>query len=292
MDERRIDLGLAWLQREATRRGAIGVLAGGFGALAGSEIGLARKKRRTRKSPARVGAEAKSGATQRPIGDFLSAQGSTSIFIPPVPDLIAWGTTFSDLPITFGWMDWAGVADAYLEDAVGIDLGTTTSGKVTERALKDGRAEVQVILHTRRALSWATLIDFTEPHNPFLENPTIFGHRAQSLVDDPSLDPALGESTFEATFINTAPGADLPDLVVAYNLGDPPPGFELLSLKFHGRANGSLADGSPGRLTIAQTGLKLNTLVDCEEFPDDPRCKSALADGFPAEIVRVQPVGR
>jgi hypothetical protein len=292
MDERRIDLGLAWPQREATRRGSIGMLAGGIAALAGSEIVPARKKRRTRKPPARVGAESKGGATQRPISDFLGKQGTTSLFIPPVPDLIAWGTTFSELPITFGWMDWAGVADTYLEDAVDIDLGTTISGKVTERTLKDGRAEVQVILHTRNALSWATVIDFAEPHNPFLENPTIFGHRAQALVADPTLVPALGESTFEATFINTAPGADLPDLVVAVNLGNPPPGFEIHSLKFHGRANGYLPDGSPGRLTIAQTGLKLNTVVDCHTVPDGPLCGTALADGFPAEIVSVRPVGR
>jgi hypothetical protein len=53
--------------------------------------------------------------SQRPLSDFLTAQGSTDpgIFFPPVPDYVGW----SDNPFTtFCLVDYAGLADAYLGD--------------------------------------------------------------------------------------------------------------------------------------------------------------------------------
>jgi hypothetical protein len=42
--------------------------------------------------------------------DFLSAQGTTSRFFPPVPDYVGW----TDNPFTtFGLVDYAGLADKY-----------------------------------------------------------------------------------------------------------------------------------------------------------------------------------
>jgi hypothetical protein len=44
--------------------------------------------------------------TTRPLSDFLDAQGTTSRFFPPVPDMLGW----SDGPfINFGLVDYAGL---------------------------------------------------------------------------------------------------------------------------------------------------------------------------------------
>jgi hypothetical protein len=132
-------------------------------------------------TPIRVLAAA---AVQRPISDFLSQQGTTMVFNAPVPDEIGWANA---APSTlFAWFDYNGTAADYLA-GFGIDLGTTTSGKVTERPLKDGRAEVQVILDTKNALTWAA-----DPNPDPNADPPSFGYRPAELAADPSLVPALG----------------------------------------------------------------------------------------------------
>ena len=40
-------------------------------------------------------------AVQRPISDFLDAQGSTNIFVPPVPDYIGWVGALASPPARF-----------------------------------------------------------------------------------------------------------------------------------------------------------------------------------------------
>jgi hypothetical protein len=278
-----------------TRRMALTVIAGGMGAVAWHEIGMSRKKRQNRKSRARVGAESQGGVTQRPISDFLSAQGSTSVFVPPVPDVLAWSSPANDdglLP--FAWVDYTGKADAFL----GGPFGTTTSGKVLEWPQADGRAKVQVNLHTRNALAWKIDVDLTcippppEGEDPDLtcifdqiagSAPTIFGFRAQDVDDDHPA--ALANSTLDVVFFNTAPGEPLQDLVTAINGGvnvppTPPAGFEMRSLKFHAQGSGTIniPTTRPGRLTIVQTAPRLD--------------KCITSDCFPGEIVRVQPVGQ
>ncbi len=85
----------------------------------------------------------------------------------------------------------------------------------------------------------------------------MFGHRAADVIA--GKDAALGDSLFKIVFINTAPGAPLPDLEQFFVA--PLPGQELKSLYIYARADGTLraafgvADGTPGRATVTQTGL-------------------------------------
>jgi hypothetical protein len=164
---------------------------------------------------------------------------------------------------------------------------------VTEQALKDGRAEVSVVLHTKNALSWAfTVIDPNDP-DTFAENPLSFGYRPAELLDpsNTGLSPALGDSQFSVVFNNIAPGAPLPDLVAAFNLGGAEPGQELLKIGIQATASGlfrapsGFAEGTPAHLTVVQTGL-----VYKAGLPNQPP-QSAVADGFPAEKVEWKKVG-
>ena len=60
-------------------------------------------------------------------------------------------------------------------------------------------------------------------------------------------------SSFELKFINTAPGAPLPDLIQLFNL--PEPGQELTFIDFEGEARGPLPDGTPGLAKVKQIAL-------------------------------------
>jgi hypothetical protein len=166
-------------------------------------------------------------------------------------------------------MDYAGLADAYLQSQGAASLGTTMAGTVRERPLRDGRAEVKVNLHTKNALSWAN--DCCD----FAAGVLLFGSRATDVLAGSA--PALGECFLDFVFINTAPGAPLPDLLQVAFL--PEPGQELRTLSFRGTASGPLhaafgvAEGTPGRLVITQTGIFFTSF------------QGATADGFPAERV-------
>jgi len=222
-------------------------------------------------------AHATMGFVQRPISDFVGAQGSTNIFIPPVPDFIGWG----DNPFhEFASVDYAGLAADWLLDNGGQNLGTTVAGSVVERPLADGRAMVTIVLNTTNANTWVIGNDVD-----LATGPTLFGSRAQELLANPSLTPALSSSHFRVDFKNTGPGAPLPDLVNAFILGNAEPGQELRFLAFRADGQGPLhaqfgvADGTPGSLTVSQTGVLMTNF------------QGATADGFPAERVDLRVIG-
>ena len=58
--------------------------------------------------------------------------------------------------VRFAQVDFTGHANKWIEEQSGgaMSLGTETEGKVIERRLPDGRAEVTVLLHTKNALTW------------------------------------------------------------------------------------------------------------------------------------------
>src|SRR6185369_2641382 len=72
-------------------------------------------------------------STQRPLSDFLSAQGSTSLFFPPFGDYIAW--TNNDPQTLFAAIDYAGLSAAYLATHGGPVIPTQVTGNVSERPL-------------------------------------------------------------------------------------------------------------------------------------------------------------
>jgi len=220
------------------------------------------------------------GTVQRPLSDFLSAQGSTNIFVPPLPDFIGW--TNNNPQTLFSSVDYAGVAAAYLSSHGGPDLGTTITGTVSERPLADGRVDVLVDLHVKNALTWVIPIPFSD----VATEPLLYGVRGTDLLANPSLTPSLSICDMRIDFTNPAPGAALPDLVTAFILGGALPGQELLAVMINASGSGTLhapsgfPEGTPGRFTLINNGVL------------HASGKGGTADGFPAEVVTIRPAGR
>jgi hypothetical protein len=201
--------------------------------------------------------------TSRPLSDWLSAQGTTSTFTPPIPDFVGWYD-----PTYFAGVDYAGLAAQYLATHGGPNLGTIVTGGVTETLQSDGTVEVTVTVNARNALAWATLAA-GDPAT----GPTVFGSRAVDLLTNPSAPIALVSSSLKITFTNPAPGAPLPDFM-GFLTGAVP--FTLKNLTYTCSGPGPLADGSPGRMTISQVG-HFNTPF-----------MGANADAFPVEKIKVK----
>jgi hypothetical protein len=204
-----------------------------------------------------VGAAA---VTQRPIEDFINAQSNVIGWTAPQQTTGARG---DDL---FMLMDYAGIRAQQILAGGGPDLGTTFSGRVTERPLPDGTAEVHVVLHTHNAFAIGRdLISFT----------VLFGHTTGEIIG--GADAAVGDCDLAFTFINTAPGAPLPDIATT--------AVDFKDLFFRGSADGTLRaafgvpDGTPGRGHVVQNGLF------------QASGKGATADGFPAELITFKVVG-
>jgi hypothetical protein len=223
------------------------------------------------------GAPSPAGASMpvaiRPISDFVDAQGTSSVFFPPFPDQIGW----VDNPATiFALADYSGKGGEWLLVNGGPDLGTQTSGTITDRPLKGGRSLVTVALHTTNAVTFA----YSAPAFDL-----IFGNPIQDLAADPSLMPALSDCHLGVVFQNTAPGAPLPDLVNWLAFGNSEPGQELNRLSFRSDGNGPIhaaygvPEGTPGLLVVTQTGLFGTGF------------HGAVGDAFPAESIYLNPTG-
>ena len=206
----------------------------------------------------------------RPIEDFLDAQGT----LPLPAELQSLGWT-DPKTVRFAQVDFSSHANKWIVESGGISLGTETEGKVIERPLSDGRAEVTVLLHTKNALTWVveleSLVQPIDPYSDYL----VFGHRADDVLQ--GMDPALGESFLKWVFINDAPGDPLPDLLAQFVVE---PTVETLMLSFEAHADGTLReafgvpDGTPGRAQITEIE------------------NGATADGWPAEHINLKAVGR
>ena len=209
--------------------------------------------------------------TQRPISDFLSTQGTfcgdpptCTIFVPPTPNFVAFTDTVHDLGISF---DYAGLSEIPLNGA----LGTTFSGTIQERTVADGSVIITVRLHTSNALVYVIPFDPTSSDNQFGNNELLFGTRVSDVLAGAT--PTLGDSTMQLQFTNSAPGLPIPDfeqLIFA-----PADGQAILSVVFEGTANGTFADGSPGKAHVIERGIL------------DHKFNGALADGFPAEFINL-----
>lgn len=225
-------------------------------------------------------------AGERPLSDFLDAQGSTSYFWPPFPDYLAWSNNSTlvsssgkALQCRFAGIDYAGLSAKYLKDHISLDLGTTVSGSVHERALADGRAEVSVSLHTTNAVTFAQTCDNYGPGNP-----SAFGEQQTDLLANPTLEPGLSVVNFILVFKNTAPEAPLPDILCIYGVTDCPAGFELVSIYMRANGSGPLHEssgydeGTPGHLVVTQTGIFRPATFT------SPKSRISY-DAFPAERV-------
>jgi hypothetical protein len=217
-------------------------------------------------------ASAFAGTTHRPISDFLSTQGTfcvddghggCTIFVPPTPNFVGFTDTVHDLGISF---DYAGLS----EQPLGGALGTTFSGTISERTVKDGSVIITVHLHTSNALVYVIPFDpnSSDP-NQFGDNELLFGARVADV--QAGAQPALGDSTMDLVFTNSAPGLPIPDFEQL--LFAPEPGQNVLSVVFEGTASGQFASGGTGKVHVIERGILNNGF------------HGAVADGFPAEFI-------
>ncbi len=232
-------------------------------------------------------------ATPRPIEDFVNAQGTfcldfetfcegdppCDLFVPPTENFMGWSDP-NVTPALLASVDYAGLADKWItEESKGeVTFNTQFSGSITERPLKDGRAEVHVRLKTTNALIWAV-----EAGELGFNEPLIFGWRAPDVLDD-GKEPSLGTSHYEIKFINTAPGDPLPDILqVAFC---PEEGQEITFIRGAVNVRGTfrelygVPEGTPGHMQITQTGLFMTGF------------HGAVEDGFPAEHIKLREVGK
>jgi hypothetical protein len=236
---------------------------------------------------------------QRPLTDFLNAQGQTTCYTYPVKATVGWvsgvGKTNGNANVTpfrFALIDYAGLQAKYLLDHK-IDLGTTISGTVTERPLSNGKALVSVELHTQNALGWAFDWDPSNgPPNPVVNTQSLaIGARVPDIILQGRQIAALGDSEFHIQFEIPYPGAPLPDLVAAF-AGDPACPSSLFPVPFafgdidflaiRASIKGTLPGGAPAMMTVLQTGLT-NPAVGQKGGP--------LSDGFPVESIDINPLG-
>jgi hypothetical protein len=187
----------------------------------------------------------------RPLSDFLDAQGTLNDppdFFPPVPDYVGWAGDFPGdcsgppafTPGTFGLVDYAGLANEYIEGEGGESLRTTVRGRVRECKLPDGKARVTVTLSTKRALGFAQPVDELCPNFNFAGTTTNFGNKTLDvLAGEPA---AVGPVTLVTSFTIPFPGADLPDyLNVAFGNGFAPAKLHFVSSTFGTRPDGTKA---------------------------------------------------
>jgi hypothetical protein len=187
--------------------------------------------------------------TKRPLSDFLDAQGSSSTFFPPVPDYVGWaGTDF----VTFGLVDYAGLADAYIasQDPT-LSLNTQVKGQVLECALPDGRARVTVTLVAANALGFAqSIAELIANDFDFAGTETNFGAKAVDVAAGAT--PAKGPAKLTTTFTIGEPGAPLPDFLDVNYTTDYAPA----SLDFSSKTIGRLPDGRRAALEIEQVATQ------------------------------------
>lgn len=257
------------------------------------------------------------GDRTRPIADFVDRQGTFCLpdgaggcvaFVPPVRNFVGTDNILDGLQAQdpadyrFASVDYAGLAEKWLQEASGgaATFGTTTSGTVVERPLPDGRAKVHVNLHTRNALTWVVAPVDDGDDNPYAPNPfpdgaLLFGYRAPDLLnaagDGLRSDrrPGLSDVRFSVEFINTAPGAPLPDLnQLLSSFAEPGSEFQAIWLEAHGDgplrpAFGVPAD-RPAHVTLTQTAPIFAGVHN--------GFKGAFQDAFPVEHIELRPIGK
>jgi hypothetical protein len=215
---------------------------------------------------------------QRPTSDFLSAQGTV---FPGPGGYFAFSSSRSPMPNCdgqpLGKVDYAGVTNAFIVAHGGPSLGTTITGSVHQSDNGDGTSSVSVELDATNALSFAACLD---PNTGNVAGP-YFGSNPRQVLAGAAATLGSSHMSVSFTIAGTGPNAPLPDLEsIASICPAPAPCFK--SLKFSASARGPLdaiygvADGTPGTLSIEQTGTF--HLMG----------RSGI-DGFTAEFVQVQP---
>jgi hypothetical protein len=207
---------------------------------------------------------ASAGTVERSFDEWLAAQGTFCVpdgsggcflFFPPLPNMLGWEDNDSG---TCALVDYAGLANQYIKQQSGgaIDLGTTVTGTVKERALNDGRSEITVRLQFTNALAFAVAgCDITS-------GPLIFGYRTQEVLAGAT--PSLANGSIVFKYTTPLPGSpqggyhpqDLIEVVFFPQVGQ-----DLAYVNFNADADGHLReasgfpDGTLGTLSIKELAL-------------------------------------
>jgi hypothetical protein len=231
-------------------------------------------------------------AGERPLSDFLSRQGTYCLHLdgsgnpncttsgyggsgcfiqaPPSPNFVDWTDPFNNSSVSF---DYAGLANT----ALGGTLGTSVDGMINEVVRTDGSVITTVLLHTKNALTWAhTNIGVTLPGT----SPLLFGQRPAAVAS--GAPPSLGSCTLKVVLQGTAQNQPLPDLLELVFCSSPT--WSLVSISFSGQADGTLPNGTPGRLQVTEVGLI--ALFVKQAFVLGVPSRVAL-DAFPAEHINI-----
>ena len=240
------------------------------------------------------GASAPALGAERAITDFTSQQGAwcpvwdnegylvcgASYYMPDN------STACPDGGFTFPFIEWTDPKTGFV--AIVDTLGTVNrlfdlpfmpqvTGSISENELADGRADVDVVLHSTDA--WMRVLDAS--------GEWVFGHGVAEVLAGAS--PTLGDALLQIRFTNTATNARLPDM--AQLLFCPLPGQTLELVSGRSRASGPLRaasgypDDTPGRLEVTQTCLVATAAI--------ANGKSRVAlDACPAESVIVRKTGQ
>jgi hypothetical protein len=213
---------------------------------------------------------------QRPIGDWLAAQGQGYGYALDFPaDYLAFtgrdpGNPNAEIDKLIV-VDYAGIDAAVVDELSegAVLLYPQISGSVTERVLQDGRTEVHIRLQAGDALTYVLDLNSWD---------VIFG--ANPVATAQGAEPGLGQTSLQVKYIvDRAPGETMEDVmeVIFFGSGD------LTFVSYQAVAFGPLADGSPGTASSTQTAPISAAIRN--------GFKGGLSDGFPVEMIRVQEIG-
>ncbi|HEY2018398.1 MAG TPA: hypothetical protein VGH38_33060 [Bryobacteraceae bacterium] len=180
-------------------------------------------------------APAKAQVTSRPLSDFINAQHAFGTY-----PLTIWEDPTTNRLI---YLDFAGKINEYIVAHGGTSLGTTLSGTIMERPLKDGTAEISLVLHLQNAVTYA-----------YQDSKLVFGHTPLQIAG--GADPALATINLNMKFTISAPGAPLSDLTDIIFIQQKI-GFNQLTAIGQGtfRAAYGVPDGTPGFVQTTDTGV-------------------------------------
>lgn len=196
----------------------------------------------------------------RPIEEFLRAQGTFCVadefggcrlYSEPTANYLAWYDTQMGSSGTSVAVDYAGIADMWMQQKFGRAVGTDLKGRVTERMMPDGRVEVTVELFGQNVMGYA--VDQAN-----LNGPLAWGHRPMDLTDN-NVAPATGNLTMTIRFVNHALGAPLPDLVQLVRAPEERRHLLGVWMQYDGQGDLGLVYGKPGeqgRLSVTYDGMR------------------------------------
>jgi hypothetical protein len=199
------------------------------------------------------------GEIVRPIQDFLVAQGTycfpdetgnCQLYLAPISNYLSWFTRELGPRGTTVAIDYAGIANTWMQQQTGRSAGTSLSGRVTERVIGDGQSHVTVELFGQDVMAYA--VDHAN-----LAGPLFWGARPFEVGAGQA--PGTGSMRMEIRFTHNAPGGPLPDLLQIIRQPQPGQHLESVMLSYSGKGEFGEAYGKGrvgGTLSLTYDGSR------------------------------------